>query len=215
MFINDCYNQIAEVYRMSQLLAESIKRLRKERGLSQQQLADMLYVDRSSIAHWELGRRVPDAEVISRLSQVFNVDVNSLMDAASDESVEKTNVIIVDDEKIILQGGMPVIESVLPDVRVTGFQKPSEAIAFANSNKVDLAFLDVEMGSVSGLDLCRELLIINPQMNIIFLTAHTDYSVDAWNTGACGFLLKPIGPENIKKQLKFLRYPIKGLARLV
>ena len=73
---------------MSQLLAESIKRLRKERGLSQQQLADMLYVDRSSIAHWELGRRVPDAEVISRLSQVFNVDVNSLMDAASDESVE-------------------------------------------------------------------------------------------------------------------------------
>ena len=64
-------------------------------------------------------------------------------------------------------------------------------------------------------DLCRELLIINPQMNIIFLTAHTDYSIDAWNTGACGFLLKPIGPENIKKQLKFLRYPIKGLARLV
>ncbi|MBR5718625.1 MAG: response regulator, partial [Clostridia bacterium] len=67
-------------------------------------------------------------------------------------------------------------------------------------------FLDIEMGSVSGLDVCRELLKINPHTNVVYLTAYREYSFDAWDTGACGFMLKPIKPEDVKKQLKKLRY---------
>ena len=57
------------------------------------------------------------------------------------------------------------------------------------------------------LDVCRKLLEINQRTNVVYLTAYRDYSFDAWDTGACGFLLKPIKPEDVKKLLAKLRYP--------
>ena len=63
------------------------------------------------------------------------------------------------------------------------------------------------MGKLSGLELCRTLLEINPRTNVVFLTAYSDYAVDAWNTGASGFMLKPITPEGVQEQLQKLRYP--------
>ena len=65
-----------------------------------------------------------------------------------------------------------------------------------------------------GLDLCRELLAIDPKINVIFLTAYREYSFEAWHTDACGFLLKPITTEDIKNQLGRLRHPVRGLAHL-
>ena len=59
------------------------------------------------------------------------------------------------------------------------------------------------------LELCRELLEINPRTNVVYLTAYSEYSLDAWSTGAIGFLLKPITPEGVREQLKKLRYPFR------
>ena len=193
---------------MSISLGETIRQIRIEKDLSQQQLAVLLHVDRSTIASWETGRRLPDADMITRLSNVLQTDVSYLINSLNDEQ-EAPNVIMVDDEKIILTGGIPIIKSVLPDSVIKGFTKPSEALSFARDNKVSIAFLDIEMGRTSGLDLCRDLLNINPRTNIIFLTAYMEYSFDAWGTGACGFLLKPISQETVKKQLDKMRYPIR------
>ncbi len=74
-------------------------------------------------------------------------------------------------------------------------------------NRIDLAILDIELGTTSGLDLCRALLEINPCTNVIYLTAYRDYSLDAWDTGAGGFMVKPLAPESVRRQLKTLRYP--------
>ena len=134
------------------------------------------------------------------------MDVNTLLSAVA-ESDEYPNIILLDDNAVILNGGLLIIEEVIPNASVTGFTKPSEAIDFAKANRVALAFLDIEMGAVSGLDVCRELLEVNPHTNIVYLTAYGNYSLDAWSTGACGFLLKPITPEGVKEQLKKLRYP--------
>jgi len=64
------------------------------------------------------------------------------------------------------------------------------------------------MGDFSGLDLCRTLLEINPRTNVVFLTAYRDYSFDAWKTGACGYLMKPLTPEDVQNQMTRLRFPI-------
>ena len=58
-----------------------------------------------------------------------------------------------------------------------------------------------------GLDLCQTLLEINPRTNVVFLTAYADYAIDAWDTGASGFMLKPITEEGVQEQLKKLRHP--------
>ena len=194
---------------MRVVFAEMLRARRSERGYSQQQLAEKVFVNRSTIAKWESGARLPDLNMIHRLADALGTDVNALLSAVSN-SEESLNIIIVDDEKLILSMGIPVLEEALPGSVITGFTKPSEALAFARSNSVALAFLDIEMGRFSGLELCRELLKINPGTNVVFLTGYRDYSFDAWDTGARGFLLKPLTADAVRSQLSRLGLNIPG-----
>lgn len=191
---------------MSSLFAETLRKLRTGKGLSQRELAERMYITRSTVARWENGSRLPDAAMLSRLSGCLDVDINTLLSAAM-ESDESPNVIMVDDRKIILTGGLPVLETAIPHATITGFIRPSEAVEYARVNRVALAFLDIEMGKTSGLELCRRLLDINPRTNVVYLTAYSEYALDAWDTGASGFMLKPITTEGVQAQLKILRYP--------
>ena len=191
---------------MNTRFAETLRRLRTAKGLSQKELAKRMYVTRPTVARWESGSRMPDAAMISQLSECLGVDVNTLLSAAA-ESDDAPNVIMVDDRKIILTGGLPILKETMPNATVTGFTRPSEAVEYARANRVALAFLDIELGKVSGLELCRTLLEINPRTNVVYLTAYSEYSFDAWSTGASGFMLKPITPEGVRAQLKMLRYP--------
>ena len=195
---------------MNQNFAETIRQLRNERGLSQIQLAEMMYVTRSTVARWESGSRMPDAVMISRLAKCLGTSTEKLFSLISEEE-ETPNIIMVDDEGIILSGGLPVLEEVFPNANISGFTRPSEAIAYAQNNRIALAFLDIEMGKLNGMELCRELQRINPQTNVIFLTAFMDYSLDAWKTGASGFIIKPITAAVVREQLPRLRFPLRGL----
>ena len=193
---------------MNLLFAETLRRLRTKKGLSQQELAEKMYVNRSTITRWESGSRLPDALMIFRLAKCLNTDLNTLIAAA--ESDDLPNVILVDDRKIFLSGALPILEEVMPSAIITGFTRPTEAIEYAKTNRIALAFLDIEMGKTNGLNLCRTLLEINPRTNVVYLTAHIEYSFDAWSTGASGFLLKPLTAENVRAQLKNLRYPFSS-----
>ena len=195
---------------MSNTFADTIRQLRINKGLSQLQLADQMYVTHSTISRWEAGSRLPDAMMISRLAKCLGTSTEFLFSLISKEK-ETPNIIMVDDEAIILSGGLPVLEEAFPDANITGFIKPSEALSYAQQNPVALAFLDIEMGQHNGLEVCRELQRIRPQTNVIFLTAYLDYSLDAWKTGASGFIIKPITVAEVRKQLSRLRYSLGGI----
>ena len=192
---------------MSIHFGETLKKLRTQKGLSQQELADTVFVTRSTVARWESGSRMPDSRMLLLLASSLGVNVDTLLNAEIQAS-ESPVVIWVEDINTILKGGIPVIERTIPGAKVIGFTRPSEAVEYAKTHRVSLAILDVELGSASGLDLCRKLLEINPQTNVIYLTAYVDYSFDAWGTGASGFMLKPLTEESLKEQLGQLRYPI-------
>ena len=194
---------------MQIFFAETLKKLRTNKGFSQRELAERMYVTRSTVARWESGSRLPDAVMIARLSKCLDTDVNTLLSAAV-ESDDAPNVIMVDDRKIFLSGALPILEEVMPNAIITGFTRPSEAIEYSKANRIALAFLDIELGKTNGLDLCRTLLAINPQTNVVYLTAYIEYSFDAWSTGASGFTLKSITVEGVMAQLKNLRYPFSS-----
>ena len=144
--------------------------------------------------------------MVTRLAKCLDVDTSILLDSMS-ENDYSPNVIMVEDRKVILTGGLSVLEQAMPDATIVGFEWPSEAIEYASENRVSLAFVDIELGGESGFDLCKSLLDINPRTNVVFLTAYAEYSLDAWGTGASGFMLKPITPEGVRAQLSDLRYP--------
>ena len=188
--------------------AEILRQLRVEKGLSQQQLAMKMFVNRSSIARWESGSRMPDLILIPRLAECLGVETSTLL-PESDARKRTPLVILVDDERPILSGELRVLSETLTGAEITGFTRPSEALEFARGNPVTLAFLDLEMGKTTGIDLCEKLLEINPLTNIVFLTAWPDYSLKAWATGASGFLVKPLMPEDVLGVLGKLKHPIQ------
>lgn len=190
---------------MQSSFSKIIKQKRTEAGLSQEMLARRLFVTKPTIARWENGTRLPDTTMIVRIAECLDTDVAVLVNAVS-ESNDTPNIIIVDDNKAVLTDSISVLEEVLPNTAITGFIRPKEAIEFAKANRIALAFLDIEMGAVNGLDVCNKLLEINPHTNVVYLTAYSDYSLDAWDTGAVGFMLKPITPEAVSKQLKRMKY---------
>ncbi len=67
------------------IYAERIKNLRKERGLSQDQLAAMLGVSRSAVGMYETGKREPDFEICEAIADIFNVDMDYLIGRSSIE----------------------------------------------------------------------------------------------------------------------------------
>ena len=191
---------------MNTFFAENLRKLRTEKGLSQAQLGKQMFVNQSTVARWESGSRLPDVLMIPRLAKCLGVDVSTLLQLAA-QSDETPNVILVDDSEAILTDGVAVLEEVLPDAAITGFVWPSEALEYANKNQVALAIVDIELGTASGLDLSRALLELNPRTNVVFLTSYPEYSLDAWKTGASGFMVKPLTPESVREELKKLRHP--------
>ncbi len=192
--------------------AKTIKNLRTSQGLSQLELADKLFVTRSTVARWETGTRVPDATMIIKIAEVLGVDVETLISAAAKTDTTPT-VLILDDEQIILQGGAAVLKQAFPDANVVDFCIPSEALKYAQENPVDLAFVDIKMGHVSGFDVCQKLLEISSRTQVLYLTAYREYSFDAWSTGASGFLLKPLSVDAVKEAVSRLPRPIMGVTQ--
>ena len=191
---------------MNPLFAETLRNLRTKKGLSQNQLARLMFVNNTTISKWENGIHLPDVAMITRLARILEVDVGTLFSTAS-KSDESPNIIMVEDNKPILNYSLKILEEVVPNAMIVGFNKPKMAVEYAKANRIDLVILDIELGTASGLDLCRSLLEINPCTSVVYLTAYPDYALDAWDTGACGFLVKPLTSESVRRQLKMLRFP--------
>ena len=192
---------------MNSEFSKILKKKRYEMGISQETLAKKLFVTKAAVSNWEKGNRTPDTDMVIKIAKCLDIDISVLMSDGN----ETPNVIIVDDDMIILKGSIPIIKSVIPNASVIGFKHPSKAIEYAKNNKVALAFLDIELGNTSGLELCSTLLEINPRTNVVFVTAYSNYSLDAWGTRAVGFILKPITAESVSEMVKRLRYPLKGV----
>jgi two-component SAPR family response regulator len=82
------------------------------------------------------------------------------------------------------------------------------------NEKCDVAFLDIEMKGMNGVELARELKKINPDINIIFSTGFGTYRDVAFDLHASGYLIKPITAESIKRELDNLRRPVAEPKRL-
>ena len=118
-------------------------------------------------------------------------------------------ILALDDEKIALEGLVSAIEEAEPSAAVFSFRKPAEALEFCRKTPCEVAFLDIQMRGLSGVELAKEIKIINPEINIIFATGYTDYRGEAFELHASGYLVKPVTPEKVRRELDNLRRPVQ------
>jgi len=120
------------------------------------------------------------------------------------------NIIVVDDERAPLLDLEQVLKDICTDATVTGFTCPKSALEYAGSKRVDLAFLDIEMAGMDGLQLAKSLKDVYGKTNIIFTTGHSQYALDAYKIYACGYLLKPVSKDAVIESMDYLHHPIES-----
>ncbi len=75
-------------------LGEKLQELRKQKGLTQEELAEILYVSRTAVSKWESGRGIPNIESLKSISKYFSVSIDELLSgeqllAAADEDLKQ------------------------------------------------------------------------------------------------------------------------------
>lgn len=115
-------------------------------------------------------------------------------------------ILAVDDERLALDALKNELKTVFPHDEIHAEQDPETAIGWVrqqkeNGNAPTYAFLDIQMGPISGLELARRLKLICPGVVLFFCTAYSQYAYDAFGLCAKGYLLKPVSAKDIERVL--------------
>lgn len=120
-------------------------------------------------------------------------------------------ILAVDDEILMLERLMRCIKEAAPGAEVISFQKSTECLSYVSEHQADVAFLDIRMRMMDGMELARQIKLLQPNMNIIFTTGYSDCIYDAVSEIRCsGYILKPVTTEQIARELENLRHPIEA-----
>lgn len=119
-------------------------------------------------------------------------------------------VLLVDDENLQLLRLESEVKKVFSeDTKILSYQNALKALEENKNNKIDIAFLDIDMPGLNGVDLAKQLKKKNPKINIIFVTAYDNYAFEAYKIHASGYLHKPVSAAKIKEEVDALRYPVE------
>lgn len=126
---------------------------------------------------------------------------------------QKLKTIIVDDEKLSRDALKNYINEFCPDIEIVAECVTANA-AFKEITKYapQLVFLDIEMPKGSGFDLLRKFERI--EFKVIFVTAFSDYAVDAFRFSATDFLLKPVKVSELVEAVKKARRDLETINSL-
>ncbi|HEX5640610.1 MAG TPA: LytTR family DNA-binding domain-containing protein [Burkholderiaceae bacterium] len=104
--------------------------------------------------------------------------------------------IIADDERLMREQLRARLAEVWPDLQILAeARNGEEAVAAVNEHRPDLAFLDIRMPGMTGIEAARA---IGDACHVVFITAYNEYAVDAFEHGAVDYVLKPAERERLE-----------------
>lgn len=122
-------------------------------------------------------------------------------------------MMVVDDEDLAREALISSIKKAEPEAEIYDFSDPDEALDYLKTNPCGVAFLDIEMPETDGVELAKKMKLLCPQINIIFSTGYGDYREAAFELHASGYLMKPVMPEDVRRELDDLRHPIQVVSQ--
>lgn len=119
-------------------------------------------------------------------------------------------ILIVDDEAYLREELRDCIEHVSPSNEYNEADDYDSAVRLLNSNRFDIAFLDIHLHGKNGLAIAESIKRISPDTNIVMVTAYSEFALDALKLFVSGYLLKPVNDEDLKTVLDNLRNPVRA-----
>jgi len=128
--------------------------------------------------------------------------------------------LIADDEPHLVEFLRARLARVWPELELIGtVDNGVDALSLARQGAADIAFLDIRMPGLTGLEVARELQADARRPRIVFVTAFDQYAIDAFDADAVDYLLKPVSDERLERTIEKLRahaaQPPPDLTRLL
>ena len=108
-------------------------------------------------------------------------------------------IMAVDDEVFALEDFEDTCRELGIKDEIVKFNNPLDALSYVAKNKVDIAFLDIEMPVIKGIELAKRIKALSQNTRIIFTTGYGNYALEAFTVDAVDYVMKPYEPETIKK----------------
>lgn len=119
----------------------------------------------------------------------------------------------VDDEFHVLERFERMVSDV-KELEICGlFETGEQLLAYLKEQPLDAVFLDIEMPGVNGLQLSGQILDINENIDIIFVTAFNQYAIEAFELQAMDYILKPLTEERLCKTVSRLSKKKKSIEK--
>ena len=117
--------------------------------------------------------------------------------------------IVVEDEAIMLKSFLRLSKGI-PDLDIVAtFEMAEDAVAYAETHHFELAFLDIEMPGMNGIECAKVLREKMPGLLIVFVSAYDDYLRESNEIGGDDYLLKPYTTEIIEKSMEKMRLLVR------
>ncbi len=108
-------------------------------------------------------------------------------------------IMAVDDEIFALEDFEDTCRELGIKDEIVKFNNPLDALSYVAKNKVDIAFLDIEMPVIKGIELAKRIKALSQNTRIIFTTGYGNYALEAFTVDAVDYVMKPYEPGMIKK----------------
>ncbi len=119
--------------------------------------------------------------------------------------------IIADDEEILRTGITAHLNRLWPDLEICGqAENGAQALSMIQSQNPDIAFLDIQMPGMTGVEVAKKVLGIT---KVVFITAYDQFAVEAFESEAVDYILKPVSEKRLGKTIERLKKQLTASTR--
>lgn len=116
------------------------------------------------------------------------------------------DAVVAEDEELLRTALVGLLGEVWPQLRIVAeCEDGASALERLAEHQPDVAFLDIRMPGLSGIEVARALGELSPRTQVVFVTAYDQYAIDAFEQGAVDYLLKPIVRERLQATVQRLQ----------
>lgn len=108
---------------------------------------------------------------------------------------------VADDERPARSEMLHQLEELVPEGKVWEADSGAEVLKLAAEEKLDIIFLDINLGDIQGTNLVKALKSMQPNMKIIFVTAYSEYAAEAFELEVDDYIMKPFSQKRLKRVL--------------
>ena len=119
--------------------------------------------------------------------------------------------VVAEDEELLRTSLLLQLGEVWPGLRIVAeCEDGASALEAIAEHKPDVAFLDIRMPGLTGIEVAAALSEVSPRTQVVFVTAYDQYAIDAFEQGAVDYLLKPVSRERLQATVQRLQARMAG-----